>query len=88
MRSPRTASSAGRKVSAKTTASPTTMTPPIPMAQRYEPRKKSSPERPVATATPENPTTRPAVPIARTSAASWLWPAASSSRYRLTMKSE
>jgi hypothetical protein len=80
IRGPSATSSAGNSVSEPSTAHSTTSTPPMPMASRYEPRNDTRPSRPLATATPEYTTTRPAVAKVRASASGRACPAASSSR--------
>jgi len=87
-RGPRTESSAGRKVSAQTTAPTTVMAPAAPIEATYVPWKKSRPVRPTATVRPEKTTARPAVATLFAMASSTLPPAASSSRNRLTMNRE
>ena len=68
MRGPSATNSAGRNVSAATTANSTTIVPPSPMVARKDPLKKYRLLNPIATANPEKTTAWPAVSSAVTSA--------------------
>ena len=67
-RPPPTASNAGTRVSATSSATTTTLSPAAPTARRIEAWNRSSPDRLSATVMPENVTVRPAVAIVRRSA--------------------
>ncbi len=79
---------AGRNVSAKKTEQPTTSALPSPMERIVANGKTIRPDRPMATAMPEKTTALPLVATARATASPTSRPWASSSRKRLTMKSE
>ncbi len=64
------------------------MVPAAPIDARNVPWKKSIADSPIATVTPENVIARPAVDIDFAIASSRVAPAVSSSRNRLTTKSE
>ena len=82
------ARTAGNKVIAASTAIKTTRTPPMPTERNILMRKKMRPRRPIETVRPEKVTARPAVATVTATASSTLRPRVSSSRKRLTMKSE
>ncbi len=88
MRRPTTPSSAGSSVIAASMASATVIMPPRPTERSMFRGKSSKPNRPIETASPEKKTARPAVDIAIPTASGTVCPRASSSRKRLTMKSE
>ncbi len=73
---------------AKTTEHRTTIEPPMPIERIAEAGKSNRLERPIETASPLKTTALPAVATAFSTASSVLRPRASSSRKRLTMKSE
>ena len=73
---------------AKTADDETTSTPATPMEVSAEDLNQSSPDSPMATAMAENTTALPAVATERSTACSGDRPRASSSRNRLTRKSE
>ena len=65
MRWPRTASNAGRRVSAAATETKTTITPATPIERINMNGKKSRPESPIRTAVPEKKMDLPAVATVR-----------------------
>ncbi len=82
---PRTA---GRKVRAPYSEAPTTIAPPMPNERRAGASNSSSPDKPMATAMPENVTAFPAVPTMISTASPTVRPRRNSSLNRLTMNSE
>jgi len=65
-----------------------TSMPPIPIERSAGTGSTISDSSPIPTVAPLNATDRPAVAIARVTASSPRWPAASSSRHRVTSSSE
>ena len=91
-RSPRRVRTAGRRVSAEATASPTTIAPAIPTERRIMNSKSTRPSSPRRTVSPLKKTARPAVAtVIRTASGTRSGPSgwsASSSRNRLVMSRE
>ncbi len=87
-RGPSMPRTAGRNVSAKKTEAATTSAPPMPNERSAVGSKRSSPDSPTATARPENATALPLVATVISTAVATSRPRRSSSRKRLTMKSE
>ena len=82
---PRTA---GRNVSEYSTEQSTTSEPLMPIERMAGASNRSSPDSPMATAIPLNATALPEVATVRSMASATVRPRRSSSRNRLTMKSE
>ena len=87
-RGPSIPSTAGRKVRPKKTEHSTTIDPAMPIDEIAGETKKRRPSSPIATAMPEKVTALPAVPTAIWTASPTSLPRRSSSRKRLTRKSE
>ncbi len=87
-RGPSMPRTAGRNVRAKKTDAPTVSAPPIPNERKAVGWKSSSPDRPTATASPENVTALPLVATVIWTAVPTSRPRRSSSRNRLTMNNE
>jgi len=79
---------AGRKLVAKSTATPTTTSPPTPMLRVSTSGVNSNPAKPTATESPEAATVTPAVVTVRAMASAFGAPRSSSSRKRVNTSNE
>ena len=87
-RGPAVARITGSSVTATSTETSGTSTPPYPTLRSMGTGKTIMDSSPIATVSPENTTARPACSIASVTASSLARPAARSSRHRLTTSSE
>ena len=87
-RSPNRESRAGKSTIDEVNATKVAQIPPQPREGRLVFWKNSIPVRPAITVNPENRIALPAVALVIAIAVRWSWPRRSSSRNRLTMKSE